>query len=360
MTPTKPLSPTKDDEQMERFPTVGQDIGAGDDGADLDTLHPEDEPEYYADMAPLMENFDLEDEVHNNHNAWSVVRTHHREFLAELLSVFVQLTFGFCADLQSTLGASGSPNSTPWAWGLATMAAIYVSGGISGAHLNPVITMVLWFYRGFPKRKMPEYFLAQFIGALIAAFTAYGLYYASIHDFENAHDTGVNSIVTSFVTSQRQTFIDAATAFFNEFMGTAMLVIVILALGDDSNAPPGAGMNAFVIGLVVTLLNYTFTYQTGFAGNPSRDFGPRLALLALGYGSELFTNPYWFYGPWAGALCGASIGGLLYDAAIFTGGESPVNYPWTRTKRAMRKSKKKWRRRLRLQGKEEKEEDLIQ
>lgn len=82
--------------------------------------------------------------------------------------------------------------------------------------------------------------------------------------------------------------------------------------------------------------------------NPTRDLGPRLAMLALGYGSKLFTNPYWFYGPIAAPILGAFTGAALYDIAIFTGGESPINYPWTRTKRSYRKGKAKWKRRLRL------------
>jgi aquaglyceroporin related protein len=107
-------------------------------------------------------------------------------------------------------------------------------------------------------------------------------------------------------------------------------------------------MNSLIIGFVVACLSMTFSYQTGAAFNPSRDFGPRLALLALGYGSELFTNPYWFYGPWAGSLAGSFFGAFLYDFMIFTGGESPINYPASRTQRAMRKSRAKWKRRLRL------------
>lgn len=223
---------------------------------------------------------------------------------------------------------------------------IYISGGISGAHLNPTITTMLWFFRGFPKSKMPEYFIAQFLGAFIAALVAYGCYYASVHEYLLTNDT--SGIVTSFVTSRRYTYIDVTTAFFNEFIGTAFLTATVLALGDDSNAPPGAGMNSLIIGLVVTVLSMSFAYQTGAALNPSRDFGPRLALLALGYGGDLFTNPYWFYGPFAATLCGSFTGAFLYDSMIFTGGESPINYPWSRTKRAAHKSKKKWKRRLHL------------
>lgn len=294
----------------------------------------------------------MEDEIHNNHTVWSVIRTHHREALAESLAVFVQLTLGFCGDLAVTVAAAGNPNTTDWVWGFATMMAIYISGGISGAHLNPTITTMLWFYRGFPKRKMPEYFLAQFIGAFCAGLVAYGIYRPSILNYLSLNPGSESSIIDSFVTSQREDFIGPATAFFNEFLGTAILTVTILALGDDQNAPPGGGMNSLIIGLVISCMSMCFAYQTGAAFNPSRDFGPRLALLALGYGSELFTNPYWFYGPWAGSLTGSFIGAFLYDFMVFTGGESPVNYPWDRTKRAMKKSRSKWGRRLHLTSKE--------
>lgn len=306
-----------------------------------------EESAYPEDLHPLLQEL-VEDEVHNNHTVWSVIRTHHREALAESLAVFVQLALGFTGDLGVALAGGTTTNTTDWVWGFGTMMAIYVSGGISGAHLNPVITAVLWFYRGFPKRLMPEYFLAQFLGAFCAGLVAYGVYYDSIHHYLSLNPTSQSTVVNSFVSSQREAFMGPATAFFNEFLGTAILTITILALGDDQNAPPGGGMNSLIIGLVITVLCMCFGYQTGAALNPSRDFGPRLALLALGYGSELFTNPYWFYGPWAGALTGGFIGAFMYDFMVFTGGESPVNYPWDRTQRAIRKSRTKWARRLHI------------
>lgn len=295
------------------------------DHASMTTLGDDDgetESPYHEDLEPLLEDL-VEDEVFNHHTSWSVWRTEYREALAELLGVIIQLTIGFCSDLAVTAGNAGNPNTTDWAWGFATMIAIYVSGGISGAHFNPAITIMLWFYRGFPKRKMPEYFAAQFLGAFIAAFVAYGVYYASIQAY--LVDNDASGIMNSFITNQRYVYIDRATAFFNEFLGTAILVIAILALGDDQNAPPGAGMNAVVIGFLIMVLSIAFAFQTGSALNPSRDFGPRLALLCLGYGGELFTDPYWFYGPFAAAITGAMFGAFLYDFAIFTGGESPIN-----------------------------------
>ncbi|KAK1141157.1 hypothetical protein N8T08_009324 [Aspergillus melleus] len=287
------------------------------------------------DLHPLVEEL-VEEEVHNHHTTWSVVRTHYREALAEGLSVYVQLTLGFGADLAVTLANAGNPNTTAWAWGFATMLAIYISGGVSGAHLNPAITLVLWFYRGFPTRKIPGYFAAQFFGAVFAAMTAYALYYPSIELYlDTSSEVG---ILNSFVTGPRAPWIGPPTAFFTEFVGTAFLTIAVLALGDDQNAPPGAGMNALILGLVITLLSITFADQTGAAFNPSRDLGPRILLLGLGYGAELFTDPYWLYGPWLGALTGAATGAFLYDLLVFTGGESPVNYPIERAQRALRKT----------------------
>jgi aquaglyceroporin related protein len=339
----------------------------------LSTLAPEDDDEW-PNLDPLktVEYPVACEEIHNNHTGWSVVRTQYREFLAEFLAVFMQLTMGFCVDLAHAIMKSSNPNYTAWGWGFATMVGIYVSGGISGAHLNPAITFMLWFFRGFPKRKMPEYWLAQLLGAFAAAFTAYGLYRASIAHYLLTNDYSAQAqtdIANSFVTSQRFDYIDPATAFFNEFVGTAMLAATVLALGDDQNAPPGAGMNSLIIGFVISLETFAFSYQSGAALNPTRDLGPRLALYALGYGKQLFTNPYWFYGPWVGTFAGAFLGACMYDIAIFTGGESPINCelyhllrksvslgmtadvgalidPYARTKRSFRKTQARWRRRV--------------
>ncbi|CAI7628219.1 unnamed protein product [Penicillium discolor] len=338
-----------DDEEPEERPEVGDDpLEDQDLGARLEQIlsaHELEKSGYAEDMHPLVQDL-IEDEVHNNHTVWSVIRTHHREAFAEALGVFVQLILGFCVDLSVTVANQGNPNTTSWAWGLATMMGIYVCGGVSGAHLNPIVTVVLWFYRGFPKRKIPEYFAAQFLAAFLAGLAAYGIYYQAIQNYLHLNtDTG---IINSFVTNSREAWMGPATAFFNEFMGTAILIITVLALGDDQNAPPGAGMNSLIIGLVITCLCMCFGYQTGAAFSPSRDFGPRLALLAVGFPNTLFTDPYWFYGPWAGALSGGFIGAFLYDFFIFTGGESPINYPLERTQRAMTKSGMKWKRRLHL------------
>lgn len=269
-------------------------------------------------------------------------------FLTDFFQVTVQLTLGFCSDLTVTTSnnRAGNEETTDWAWGLATMVGIYIAGGISGAHLNPAISIMLYIYRGFPLRKVPIYILAQILGAFIAALISFGLFQKNIIEYGGVN-LGAGGTVGSFITFPRYSWIDGETAFFTEFTGTAILAVAVLALGDDTNAPPGAGMNAFILGLVVTVCSMAFGYNTGAAMNPSRDLGPRLAVLALGYGGDVFRNGYWFYGPWIGTITGAIFGGFLYDAAIFVGGESPVNYPRRRMKRAGHKWKKRWGTRLR-------------
>lgn len=119
-----------------------------------------------------------------------------------------------------------------------------------------------------------------------------------------------------------------ATAFFTEFLGTAILTCSILALGDDSNSPPGAGMHAFIIGLLAVALIMSLGSNTGGCFNPVRDLGPRLAAMAMGYGTEVFTayHNWWIWGAWGATISGGIVGGALYDTCIFKGGESPINY----------------------------------
>jgi aquaglyceroporin related protein len=257
----------------------------------------------------------------------------------------VQLTLGFCTSLSITTSRETDAVSGALGWGLASMVGIYVAGGISGAHLNPAISIMLWIYRGFPLRKVFLYVPAQLLAGFVAALISYGIHRQNILEY-GGPVLGLGGTANSFVTSPRHDWIDASTAFFTEFTGTAILAISVLALGDDSNAPPGAGMNALVIGLIITSICMAFGNNTGIAMNPSRDFGPRLALLALGYGGDLFRNGWWVYGPWAGTITGAIFGAGLYDIAIFVGGESPINYPRRRMKRAGRKWRKKWAGRI--------------
>ncbi|KAF7877199.1 hypothetical protein EAF04_000884 [Stromatinia cepivora] len=278
-------------------------------------------------------------EEKDNSNALASIRTKFREPLAECLATMIAVLIGLATNLavQTSADTSGNYQSTNWAWGLGITVGIYIAGGISGAHLNPAISLMLCIYRGFPIRKAFIYMLAQILGGFLAGLIAYGIYKDAIAMYNATGgilDKGqsVNLLSggtgSSFYT-QPKSFASPSSSFFNEFVATGILACTVLALGDDSNAPPGAGMHALIVGLVVTVLTMAFGYTTGACLNPARDFGPRLATAAVGYSSEVFTasNAWWIYGAWGATISGALIGGLFYDVAIFVGGESPVNYP---------------------------------
>ncbi len=273
----------------------------------------------------------------------------------------IAVLIGLCTNLsvQTSNDKSGSYQSTNWAWGLGVTIGIYIAGGISGAHINPAISLMLCLYRGFPFRKALTYISAQVFGAFLAGLIAYGVYKEAISAFDSiggsiAANGGSSAAVglfpggsgRSFFT-QPAPFAGAGTGFFNEFVATAILACAILALGDDSNAPPGAGMHAFIVGLLVTVLSMAFGYNTAACLNPARDLGPRIATAVVGYGGQVFTanNAWWIYGAWGATITGALVGGFFYDMAIFVGGESPVNYPRGKRKKAQRKAKEATRRR---------------
>lgn len=172
------------------------------------------------------------------------------------------MLIGLCGNLAITTSnnKAGSKLSQNWAWGLGFMVGIYLAGGVSGAHLNPVISITLWIFRGFPLRRCYCYIIAQTLGAITAAGIAYCLYRDSI--ITQTPTIPPNTAGFGFYT-EPLSYVSSATGFFNEFVGTALLLCTILALGDDSNAPPGAGMHSFIIGLIITVLSICLSYNTG-------------------------------------------------------------------------------------------------
>lgn len=200
------------------------------------------------------------------HNSWSKVRHSLRQELAEWVGTTVAITMGLCAS-QSTYTSdyqAGTYPSVAITWGVAYMIGIYMAGGISGGHLNPAVTISMSVWRGFPPRKCLTYVLAQILGGLTAGGLAYAIY----------HDQIVTAAATSNVPQDQSaalqgllTFpkdnVQPATAFFSEFLATAILVGSIVALGDDANAPPGAGMQAFITGILISALFLALGYNTG-------------------------------------------------------------------------------------------------
>lgn len=270
-------------------------------------------------------------------NDWARIRAKYPEPLAEFLctamSVFLGLTGTLSVNLsQDQSQQYGSYETACWAWGLSFMFGIYLGGGVSGAHMNPVISISLSIFRGFPWRRCGVYVVVQ----ILAAFAGGALAYAIYSDAIAYVDPTMTETYSSFFTVPKP-WVSMATAFFSEFLSGAVIMIAVLSLGDDQNNPPGAGMHAFILGLLVTVLKMTLGYNTGAALSPASDLGPRLVAYAAGYQFEdLWKNGWWFYGPWCGTMSGAVMGCSLYDAVVFVGSESPVNYRWSQEKHIWR------------------------
>lgn len=182
----------------------------------------------------------------------------------------MQSTLAFTIGLGATLswmtsqGQAGSFLAQSIVWGFAFMLGIYVAGGVSGGHLNPAITISLSVWRGFPARRCVTYVLAHILGGITAGGIMYAVYHdAIVHIAAETQSSQATSPAEQALVTMPKPFVHPATAFFNEFVGSAILIGTIMALGDDGNAPPGAGMQAFVVGILIMVLVLAFGYNTG-------------------------------------------------------------------------------------------------
>lgn len=284
------------------------------------------------------------------------------------------MTIGLCATLSNytSSGEAGNYISQSLSWGFGFMVGIYISGGISGGQLNPAFSIALSVFRGFPARKCVIYIAAQLLGAITAGGIAYAIYHDAIIEIGVKTKTAQNAgLVAEALITAPKSFVHPVTAFFTEFLGSAILFGAIVALGDDTNAPPGAGMQAFILGILISVVVLALGYNTGgyeishsfcrenlliraySCFNCARDFGPRLVVLMAGWGGQVFreTHAWWVWGPWCADISGAIFGALIYDMAVFTGGESPINYPRRRRKRAVQVRAVNLRKKLGLRPK---------
>lgn len=114
-----------------------------------------------------------------------------------------------------------------------------------------------------------------------------------------------------------------------------------MAVGDDTNSPPGAGMHAFILGLVGFAMASTLGYNTGPQTNPAKDLASRLVPWWVGYGSPMWAQGWWAEA-WVASITGGLVGCLIYDIAIFEGEESPVNYSMAKRRESRRGNKRMW------------------
>lgn len=243
-----------------------------------------------------------------------------REALAEFLGTFVLIVFGVGVVAQVTLGAgaNGQYLSISLGWGLGVTLGVYVAGGVSGAHLNPAVTVALAAWRGFPWAKVGPYVAAQVAGAFAASAVVYLTYADALTHF----DGGVRQVAGALGTAgiwatYPQPWLSTLGGLIDQIVGTAILVLVVFALSDSRNMAPQSNVGPIVVGLLVVAIGTAYGLNAGYAINPARDLGPRLFTSVAGWGGEVFrAGNGWWWVPIVGPLVGGVLGGFVYDAFI--------------------------------------------
>jgi len=243
--------------------------------------------------------------------------------IAEFIGTFLLILFGVGCVATVVLNQSyTSLWEISMVWGLGVTLSIYVTASVSGAHLNPAVTLALSFYRGFPKAHILPFVVAQVAGAFSAAAVTYFMFRPAFLRFDE-----VNSIVRDAASGMKtagifstypQAYLSKWEAFAVEAMITAVLVAVIFALTDERNAgAPLGNLAPLIIGLLIAVIGGSFGSLTGFAMNPARDFGPKLFAYFAGWGANALPGPnLYFWVPIAAPIFGALVGGGLYDLLI--------------------------------------------
>ncbi|KAH9173045.1 major intrinsic protein superfamily membrane channel protein [Lactarius sanguifluus] len=296
-------------------------------------------------------------------NQWAKIRENIREPAAELLGTMILILVGTGVNCQFALSADVNISPSPQgsylgfnvAWGCgmlctrvlqwhilaihakvehmanvpeAAALGVWVSGGVSGGHINPAVTLCMAIFRGLPWSKAFTYILGQIIGAWIGALIVFANYSGGIDIFEGS--PGQRTLKTARLFSTYPlTYVSSANCFFDEFIGAFILVFVVFAISDKQNTALHPSLVPLVIFFVILGIGAAFGMQTGYAVNPARDLGPRIMTAMVGYGSQVFTfrHHYWIWGPIIASCCGGLVAGLLYDLFIYRGPESFINRP---------------------------------
>jgi len=252
-----------------------------------------------------------------------------QEFMAELLGTMVLILFGCgCVAMVVLFGSNppipgevvkGGYTNITLGWGLAVTFGIYIAGTVSGAHLNPAVTLAMAVTGRLPWSKVPHYVAGQFVGAFLGAALMFAVYYPKWIMVDPAldHTTGIFCTFPAVPGFW--------PGFFDQVVGTALLLGLILAVVDKLNALPGSNMAPFIIGLVVVAIGISFGGMNGYAINPARDLGPRLFALLAGFKNNGFfmNDPsgaavgsiIWLV-PVVGPLVGGVLGAVAYDVTI--------------------------------------------
>jgi glycerol uptake facilitator protein len=249
-----------------------------------------------------------------------------KEFIGEVFGTFILILLGDGVVANVGLAPRLAGNAYNWntitiGWAFAVVIAVYVSGGVSGAHINPAVTLGLAFKRGFPWKKVLPYIIAQMIGAFLGAFAVYLIYRDGLvaAGMPNVWSTGPGAVFQeSFFQSAQASSTGGysmVTAIIAEFFGTMVLIWGIAASGDAKNMGLKDNLGALLVGFTVLAVGLSLGGPSGYSINPARDLGPRLFGALVGT-KGLFDGLYWLIPPVLIPAIAGPIGFVLYDLFV--------------------------------------------
>src|ERR1700691_2660416 len=268
------------------------------------------------------------------------------ELLSEFFGTFVLIAFGDGVVAMAVAGLPGSGRTATsttifvaagdlllitWGWAMAVAFAVWVAGGVSGAHLNPAVTLAFAVRRKFTWAKVLPYWGAQVFGAFVGAALVFLVYDNAINAFNTAAHTprgGGQALATYsiFATFPASYFHGGyAGPLIDQVVGTAFLLIFVVALIDMRNTAVGSNLAPLAIGLAVAAIGMSYGANAGYAINPARDFGPRLFASFAGWGRVALPGSYhvgtfqfssYWWVPIVGPLIGGVLGVIIYDLFI--------------------------------------------
>jgi glycerol uptake facilitator protein len=239
------------------------------------------------------------------------------ELAAEFAGTMILILFGVAVVAQVAGAGIGNHDSIAWSWGLGVTLGVYVAGRISGAHLNPAVTIALAVFKGFAWRKVLPYSLAQIAGAFVAALFVRWNYSEVLSSVDPGHTIKTQGVFST-LPGNGTLPVGQWGALRDQIIGTAILLFLIVAITDRRNTPPAANLAPVVIGLIVVGIGMAWGTDAGYAINPARDFGPRLASFLTGYGTA-WRDQYgdlYFWVPIVGPIVGGLLGAGLYELLV--------------------------------------------
>lgn len=242
------------------------------------------------------------------------------EFLGTALIVFFGLG---CVAAVRIAGAQLGLWEISIIWGFGVALAVYLTAGISGAHLNPAVSIALWLFASFERRKVAPYIVSQMLGGFFAAALVYAMYSPVFIDYDQVHHIVRGTQESLFTAGVFSTYpapqLTELHAFFIEVVIAAILLCLILALTDDGNGIPRGPLAPLLIGILIAVIGGSFGPLTGFALNPARDFGPKVVAYLAGWGDIALTGgreiPY-FLVPLTAPIVGGLLGAFAYRTLI--------------------------------------------